>query len=178
MFYLFSGHFLNLGWKRGAPGDTWRARRVPGRSLGAGLSGRGHSESSGRGSRGTAHSESSREGFSGLGPLVTRGGLGSIRGVLPARYSGTRVVLAGLSDVVYGLGTRGQVAFSATSGGSLSRGTRGQMSHSEASGEVLLAGLATHSGASGRLAAHSELPGRCHSRGSRRTRALPAGWHG
>src|SRR5438105_441939 len=105
-----------------------------------------------------------REGFSGHGPVVTRGGLGSIRGVLPAGYSGTRVVLAGLSDVVYGLGTRGQVAFSATSGGSLLRGTRGQVSHSEASGEVLLAGLATHSGASGRLAAHSELPGRCHSR--------------
>ena len=144
-----------------------------------------------------------REGFSGHGllgelpggalgarPLVTRGGLGSIRGVLPAGYSGTRVVLAGLPDVVYGLGTRGQVAFSATSGGSLSRGTRGQVSHSEASGEVSLAvhsgtsgrilsvgvlgtrvalasfrvkylslGFTAHSGASGRLAAHSELPG-------------------
>ena len=126
-----------------------------------------------------------REGFSGHGPLVTRGGLGSIRGVLPAGYSGTRVVLAGLPDVVYGLGTRGQVAFSATSGGSLSRGTRGQVSHSEASGEVLLAGLATHSGASGRLAAHSELPGtrgafggirsKYHSLDSRRTRVLPGG---
>ena len=115
-----------------------------------GALGPGHSESSGRGSRGTAHSESSREGLSGLG---------SIRGVLPAGYSGTRVVLAGLPDVVYGLGTRGQVAFSATSGGSLSRGTRGQVSHSEASGEVSLAGLATHSGASGRLAAHSEASG-------------------
>src|SRR5438105_13773941 len=73
-----------------------------------GALGPGHSESSGRGSRGTAHSESSREGLSGIGPLVTRGGLGSIRGVLPAGYSGTRVVLAGLPDVVYGLGTRGQ----------------------------------------------------------------------
>ena len=113
-----------------------------------------------------------REGFSGHGllgelpggalgarPRGTRGRLGSIRGVLPAGYSGTRVVLAGLPDVVYGLGTRGQVASSATSGGSLSRGTRGQVSHSEAAGEVSLAGLAMHSGASGRLAAHSELPG-------------------
>ena len=90
--------FSKLGLEKGAPGDTWRARRVPVRSLGAGLSGRGHSESSGRGSRGTAYSESSREGLSGLG---------SIRGVLPAGYSGTRVVLAGLPDVVYGLGTRG-----------------------------------------------------------------------
>src|SRR5438132_10863103 len=59
--------FSKLGLEKGAPGDTWRACRVPGRSLGAGLSGRGHSESSGRGSRGTAYSESSREGLSGLG---------------------------------------------------------------------------------------------------------------
>src|SRR5207244_2702508 len=90
--------------------------------------------------------------------------------------SGTRVVLAGLSDVVYGLGTRGQVAFSATSGGSLSRGTRGQVSHSEASGEVSLAGLATHSGASGRLAAHSELPGTRGAFGGFRVLSL-AGLH-
>src|SRR5881394_3265470 len=54
-----------------------------------------------------------REGFSGHGllgelpggalgarPRGTRGRLGSIRGVLPAGYSGTRVVLAGLPDVV------------------------------------------------------------------------------
>src|SRR5438128_679923 len=40
--------FSKIRLKRNAPGDTWRARRVPGRSLGAGLSGRGHSESSGR----------------------------------------------------------------------------------------------------------------------------------
>ena len=146
IFWTFSKFGLEKRRSRGHVACSPSAREVSR----CGALGPAHSESSGRGSRGTAHSESSREGLSGLG---------SIRGVLPAGYSGTRVVLAGLSDVVYGLGTRGQVAFSATSGGSLLRGTRGQVSHSEASGEVSLAGLATHSGASGRLAAHSELPG-------------------
>src|SRR5207244_10229905 len=73
--------------------------------------------------------------------------------------SGARVVLAGRPDVVLRVRHSGQVAVSVTAGGSLSRGTRGQVSHSEAAGEVSLAGLAMHSGAYGRLAAHSELPG-------------------
>src|SRR6266540_7168967 len=101
-------------------------------------------------------------GLSGLGPLGelpggalgarprrTRGGLGSIRGILPAGVLGDRCRVRRLP------------------------------------GQLSLAGLATHSGASGRLAAHSELPGtrgafggirsKYHSRGSRRTRVLPGG---
>src|SRR6266498_3281330 len=144
-FYQYSGHFLNLGRKKALPGTRGAlaegpgglsvrgsraggTRRVPGGVLGARLTRR----APGRGSRGSATRDTwpARE----------------HPGVLPAGYSGTRVVLAGLPDVVYGLGTRGQVAFSVTSGGSLSRGTRGQVSHSEASGEV---SLAVHSGTSG-----------------------------
>src|SRR6266508_2812645 len=123
-----------------------------------------------------------REGFSGhcllgelpggaLGarPLVTRGGLGSIRGVLPAGYSGTRVVLAGLPDVVYGLGTRGQVSHSEASGEvslAVHSGTSGRILSVGVLGtrvalasfrvKYLSLGFTAHSGASGRLAAHSE----------------------
>src|SRR6266508_3377679 len=126
-------------------------------------------------------------GVLGARPRGTRGWLGSIRRSsrreCPLDTRRTRRA----PGFGLGLGTRGQVARSATSGGSLSRGTRGQVSHSEASGEVSLAvhsgtsgrilsvgvlgtrvalasfrvkylslGFTAHSGASGRLAAHSE----------------------
>src|SRR6266542_840926 len=98
-FYLFSGHFLNLGWKRGAPGDTWRARRVPGKSLGAGLSGQRTRRAPGRGARGSAHSESSREGLSGLGHEGHVAGSGASGGTPGESVLWTRVVLAGLPDL-------------------------------------------------------------------------------
>src|SRR6266542_433254 len=61
-------------------------------------------------------------------PRGTCGGLGSIRGKSPGeRVLGTRVVLTGLPDVVYGLSIRGQVACSATSGGNITRWTRGAL---------------------------------------------------
>ena len=106
-----------------------------------------------------AYSPSARgRGLSGLGPLGelpggalgarprgTRGGLGSIRGFSRQGYSGTGVLLGGLPDEAYGLGTRGQVACSEASGGSLTHSAlgffRGHVAHSQASVIVSLAGL-------------------------------------
>src|SRR5438128_10454075 len=85
-----------------------------------------------------------------------------------------------------GFGHAGHVAGSGASGVSLPAGVLGDRCRvRRLPGQLSLAGLATHSGASGRLAAHSELPGtrgafggirsKYHSRGSRRTRVLPGG---
>src|SRR5437016_2601384 len=83
IFWVFS----KIRLKRNAPGDTWRARRVPRRSLGAGLSGRG-----------TRRAPEGALGARPLGELPGGAlGLGSIRGGLPARYPGTGVALAGFS---------------------------------------------------------------------------------
>ncbi len=85
-----------------------------------------------------------------------------------------------------GLGHAGHAAGSGASGVSLPAGVLGDRCRvRRLPGQLSLAGLATRSGASGRLAAHSELPGtrgafggirsKYHSRGSRRTRVLPGG---
>ncbi len=85
-----------------------------------------------------------------------------------------------------GLSGLGHAAGSGASGVSLPAGVLGDRCRvRRLPGQLSLAGLATHSGASGRLAAHSELPGtrgafggirsKYHSRGSRRTRVLPGG---
>ena len=61
---------------------------------------------------GAAHSESSREGLSRLGHAGHAAGSEASEVSLPAGYSGTGVLLRGLPDEAYGLGTRGQVAYS------------------------------------------------------------------
>src|SRR6266540_2787827 len=66
-----------------------------------------------------AHSESTREGFSQLGHAGHVAGSGASRVAPGESVLGTRVLLGGLPDVAYGLGTRGQVACSEASGGSL-----------------------------------------------------------
>ena len=92
-----------------------------------------------------AHSESTREGFSRLGHAGHAAGSEASGVSLPAGYSGTGVLLGGLPDEAYGLGTRGQVACSEASGGSLTHSAlgffRGHVAHSQASVIVSLAGL-------------------------------------
>ncbi len=114
--------FSKIRLKRKTPGDTWRTRRVPG--VGGSRAG-ALGELPGGGSRGTAHSESSREGLSGLGHAGHVAGSGASGEAPSESVLWTRVALAGLPDVVYGLGTRGQVACSVTSGGSLPAGVLG-----------------------------------------------------
>ena len=85
-----------------------------------------------------------------------------------------------------GLGHAGHVAGLGASGVSLPAGVLGDRCRvRRLPGQLSLAWLATHSGASGRLAAHSELPGtrgafggtrsKYYSLDSRRTRVLPGG---
>src|SRR5438105_12784615 len=105
--------YFNSAEKGITPGDTWHARRVPGVVSRCG------------GSRGAAHSESSREGLSRLGHAGHAAGSGAPGEAPGESVFGTRVVLAGLPDVVYGLSIRGQVACSATSEGSLPAGVLG-----------------------------------------------------
>src|SRR5438105_3748521 len=107
--------YFNSAEKGITPGDTWHARRVPGVVSRCG------------GSRGVAHSESSREGLSRLGHAGHAAGSEASGVSLPAGYSGTGVLLGGLPDEAYGLGTRGQVACSEASGGSITLWTRGAL---------------------------------------------------
>src|SRR6266508_3014758 len=108
-FHCFSVYF-NSAEKGITLGGTWPTRRVPGVVSRCG------------GSRGAANSESSREGLSRLGHAAGSKASGVS---LPAGYSGTGVLLGGLSNEAYGLGTRGQVACSEAFGGSLTHSTLG-----------------------------------------------------
>src|SRR6266542_1495198 len=152
-FYLFSGHFLNLGWKRGAPGDTWRARRVPGKSLGAGLSGQRTRRAPGRGARGSATWDTwlAREHPEELPARVSSGHASYSQGSriwFRVRHSGTGVAFGGFR-------------------GGVTRGARDALgSFREACGAL---------GASGDTWRIRGIRSKYHSRGSRRTRVLPGG---
>src|SRR5438128_6967626 len=132
-FRIFSAYFLNFGWKGDAPGDTWHARRVPGVVSRCGLSGWRTRRAPGRGSRGTSHSEIARVGLSGLGHA------GHVAG-------------SGASGDSPGRGTRGQVSCSEDSRIWLTGWTLGDRCRvRRLPGQLSLAGLAAHSGASGRV---------------------------
>src|SRR6266508_1184178 len=99
---------------------------------------------------------------------------------LRVKHSGTGGVLGDIRRKSPGGSTRGQVSRSEASAVNITRWTRGALggfregcvalggfreevlltAHSDFSGEVSLAGLAAHSGASGRVASHSEAFGR------------------
>ena len=154
----------------------WRARRVPGGSLSV------------WGSRGAAHSESTREGLSardtwcirahpgfswGLG---TRVALGVFRGKYHSLDSRCTRGLSGGSVVN---GYSGHVSTRATSGGTLPLvllGTRGALTGFR--GKYHSLDFTVHSGASERVAAHSEASGEaCGALGGRcrAPKAIPKG---
>ncbi len=171
-FHCFSVYF-NPAEKGITPGDTWHSRRVPGVvSRCGGSRAQSTRRAPGRGSRGSATRDTWRA-REHPGEVSRQG------------YSGTGVLLGGLPDEAYGLGTRGQVAYSEASGGRLTAGILGDRCRvRRLPGQLSLAGLAAHSGASGRVLSVGVLGTRVALAGfrgsvtrgaSRRTRVLPGG---
>src|SRR6266508_4199268 len=109
IFYVFS----KIRWKETLPGTRGMLAECPGWSpcVGA-LGARPTRRAPGRGSRGSATRDTWRA-REHPGEVSRQG------------YSGTGVLLGGLPDEAYGLGTRGQVAYSEASGGRLTAGILG-----------------------------------------------------
>src|SRR6266542_3464108 len=167
-FYQFSGHFLNLGWKKALPGTRGAlaecpgglsvrgsraggTRRVPGGVLGARLTRR----APGRGSRGSATRDTwpARE-HPGSSPGWV---LGNTCRTRRASGCGLRVRHSGTGGILGDIRRKSLAGHSGTSGRILSVGVLGtRVALASFRVKYLSLGFTAHSGASGRLAAHSE----------------------